>query len=185
MSQGVVRRKDKEMSRSDAEALLSRAALGHFATVSAAGEPYVIPNLFVFADGRVYLHTSALGQFRQNVEARPRICFEAAEMGTVYPYGEFECDTSTSYQSVIGFGSVRIESDPAEKARFFDRFLAKYGGARVDRPQGFYPRLDEVTVYCIEPEQITGKRGPLPAMAEQWPARNATKSPGAKPPKRG
>ncbi len=185
MSRGVVRRRDKEMSRGEAEELLQCARVAHFATVGADGEPYVVPNLFVYAEGKIYLHTSRTGHFRDNVEQRPRACFEIAEMGEIFPYGEFECDTTASYASVIGFGPIRIEKDAAEKARFFDRFLAKYANPAWDRPKGFYPRLDEVTVYCIEPDEITGKRGALLPVGEQWPARNRTKSPGAVPPRRG
>jgi len=182
MSQGVVRRKDKEMSRAEAEAFLGRVSLGHIGSVDAAGQPYVIPNLFVYEAGKVYIHTSAAGHFQSNIERNPRVSFEAAEMGTIYPYGEFECDTTVSYASVVAFGTVTIESDPAAKARFFDRFMAKYGDPKWVRPKGFYPRLDQVTVYCIALERITGKKGPLPAVSDQWPEKNLTKSPGAKPP---
>jgi nitroimidazol reductase NimA-like FMN-containing flavoprotein (pyridoxamine 5'-phosphate oxidase superfamily) len=183
MSQGIVRRTDKEMSAAEVEVLLRRVALAHFATVGADGAPYVVPNLFVYDGGKIYLHTTAAsGHFRANVAYSPRISFEVAEMGQVFPYGEFECDTSVSYASVIGFGTVHIESEAADKACFFDRFLAKYASPAWQRPKSFYPRLDEVTVYRIEPHRITGKKGPLPSLSEQWPARNQTKSPGAMPP---
>jgi len=184
MSQGTVRRKDKEMSGAEIEEFLGRAALGHIASADAGGQPYVIPNLFVYAEGRVYIHTSAAGHFQHNIEANRRVCFEAAEMGTIYPYGEFECDTTVSYASVVGFGTVRVEASPEAKALFFDRFMAKYGDAKWVRPKGFYPRLDQVTVYCLELKNVTGKKGPLPQLSDQWPAKNMTKSPGAKPPKR-
>ena len=183
MSQGIVRRKDKEMDAAEVEALLRRAALAHFATLGADGAPYVVPNLFVYDGGKVYLHTTAAsGHFRANVTHSPRISFAISEMGEVFPYGEFECDTTLSYASVIGFGIIHIEADRAEKARFFDRFLAKYASPTWQRPKSFYPRLDEVVVYRIEPERVTGKKGPLPPLGEQWPARNLTKSPGAVPP---
>lgn len=182
MSQGVVRRKDKAMSRAEAEAFLGRVALGHIGSVDAAGQPYVIPNLFVYESGKVYIHTSAAGHFQSNIERNPHVSFEAAEMGTIYPYGEFECDTTVSYASVVAFATVTIESDPAAKARFFDRFMTKYGDPKWVRPKGFYPRLDQVTVYRLDLERVTGKKGPLPAVSDQWPAKNFTKSPGAKPP---
>jgi len=185
MSQGVIRRKDKEMSREEIERFLAEAAFAHFATVSENGDPYVVPNLFVYAGGLIHLHTSLSGHFRNNIEARPRISFEVAEMGTVFPYGEFECDTSVSYASVVGFGTVRIDNDPAAKARFFDRFMAKYADPKwQQRAKSFYPRLDQVTVYAIEVERLTGKRGPLLAVADWWPAKNMTKSPGAVAPRR-
>jgi nitroimidazol reductase NimA-like FMN-containing flavoprotein (pyridoxamine 5'-phosphate oxidase superfamily) len=184
MSQGAVRRKDKEMSRAEIDRFLGEVAFAHFATVSANGDPYVVPNLFVYADGLIHLHTSLGGHFRDNITARPRISFEMAEMGTVYPYGEFECDTTVSYMSVVGFGTVRIDGDPAGKARFFDRLMAKYADPKWQRAKSFYPRLDMVTVYAIEIERVTGKRGPLLAVGDQWPAKNMTKSPGAVVPRR-
>src|SRR5574341_420349 len=52
MSRGVVRRQDLAMSAEDVEDLLRRAAVAHFATVGADGEPYVVPNLFVYAEHR-------------------------------------------------------------------------------------------------------------------------------------
>ena len=116
-------------------AFLERTAVAHFATVIANGDPYVVPNLFVYADGQIFSHTSPAGHFRSNIEARPRVCFEAAEIGTVFPYGEFECDSSVSYVSVIGFGSIRIEQDRTAKIRFFDRLMAKYSDPALERPR--------------------------------------------------
>lgn len=182
MSDGVVRRQDRVMSRAEIEALLERGRVAHFATVGADGEPYVVPNLFVYADGAIYLHTARAGHFLRNIEHRPRLSMTVAEPGEVYAYGEFTCDTSTSYASIVALGAVTIESESAAKSRFFDRFLAKYADARWERPASFYPRLDQVTVYRVALERVTGKLSPLPAKSEQWPARNRTKSPGAVPP---
>lgn len=183
MSQGTVRRQDREMSGSEAEALLQRAALAHFGTVGGDGVPYVVPNLFVYADGRIHLHTTAAaGHFRRNIEQNSRVCVETADMGPVFPYGRFECDTTLGYASVVAVGTIRIEADPSAKARFFDRFLAKYADPGWNRPKGFYPRLGQVTVYSIGLERITGKKGALLPVGEQWPARDHTKSPRAVPP---
>lgn len=184
MSQTPLRRKDKEMSAEEIDALLARLALAHFGTVGPDGAPYVVPNLFIYAEGKIYLHTAnAPGHFRRNVECDPRICIEAAESGQIFPYGRFACDTSTGYASVVGFGKVRVVADAREKASFFDRFLAKYADSRWDRPKGFYPRLDDVIVYAITIERLTGKKSPSPPESEQWPARDRTKSPKAVPPR--
>lgn len=185
MSQGVIRRQDKAMPEAEIEQLLKTAKVGHFATTTTNGDPYVVPNLFVYEDGKIYTHNARIkGHFRQNIDQHPRVCFEIAEIGQVWPYGEFECDTSASYNSVIAFGAVSIEDDPDKKAWFFDRFMAKYSNPDWDRPKSYYPRLDAVTVYCIELEQITGKKGTMPALEEQWPAKNKTLSPNAVPPSR-
>ena len=99
----------------------------------------------------------------------------------VFDYGRFECDTGLAYRSAIARGRIRIVEDRAAKSRFFDALLAKYGTGTSGRPQGFYPRLDEVTVYAIAVERLTGKHCPLPPLSEQWPALDRTKSPNARP----
>ena len=157
MSQGTLRRQDKVMSRTDIDHFLERIAFAHFATVSPNGDPYVVPNLFIYGDGRIFSHTSLAGHFRNNIEARPRVCFEAAEMGAVFPYGEFECDSSVSYTSVVGFAPIRIEEDRPARMLFFDRLMAKYSDPKLNRPKGFYPRLDHITLYVLTIEEITGK----------------------------
>ncbi len=183
MSRATVRRKDKEMAQTEMEDLLKAGFVGHFATVGEDGQPYVVPNLYVYEDGKIYSHnTRASGHFRENISSNPRGCFEVTEAGQIFPYGEFECDTSTSYRSVVCFGQVQVLDEREEKQRFFDLFLAKYADANWDRPKGFYPRLDQVTVYCFTIEQMTGKQAPLPGVSEQWPAVNNTKTPHARPP---
>jgi nitroimidazol reductase NimA-like FMN-containing flavoprotein (pyridoxamine 5'-phosphate oxidase superfamily) len=183
MTLGVVSRADLALGRDEIETALQRIAVAHFATVGADGEPYVVPCLFVWVGGRLEFHRNrAAGHFQRNLAHRARICFEVSQIGEIYPYGGFACDSTTSYVSVIGAGSVRSIEDSADKARFFDRFLAKYADPAWNHPVGFYPRLDDVTVHAIEPEELTGKRILLPPISERWPARNRTKSPGAVPP---
>ena len=47
--------------------------------------------------------------------------------------------------------------------------------------KGDFPRLDEVTVYAIAIERMTGKETALPAVQSRWPAVDKTKSPNARP----
>jgi nitroimidazol reductase NimA-like FMN-containing flavoprotein (pyridoxamine 5'-phosphate oxidase superfamily) len=184
MRDGNTRRKDKLMPQADNLALLDRAFCARIATADSQARPYVVPNLFVRDGNRLLFHTArAAGHFHQNISENPRACLEVDEPGEIFAYGEFECDTSVSYESVIVFGPVRVVDDDAEKARFFDLFMAKYGGqGAYGRPTSFYPRLHQVTVYELTMEIVTGKRTPLPAQDQRYPARNQTRSPGVKPP---
>jgi len=175
-----LRRTDKLMTDARALELLARGFCGRIASVGADGWPYCVPLLYVWADGEVLIHnTSARGHLRANVEQNQRVCFEVDEPGEVFDYGRFECDTSVAYRSVIVFGAIRIVEDTAAKQRFFDALMAKYGRPDSSRPKHFYPRLDEVTLYAVAPERITGKETALPAASEQWPAKDRTKSPDA------
>lgn len=175
-----VRRTDKLMPEVRVAEMLAAGYCGRLATVGADGWPYVCPLLFVWMDGEIWVHnTCAPGHLRGNIEHAARVCFELDEPGAVFPYGRFECDTSVAYRSVVAFGTIRIVAERARKAAFFDALMGKYGPRDTGRAKGSYPRLDEVTVYAIAVEHMTGKETVLPAAAGQWPAVDNTRSPGA------
>ncbi|HEV2366187.1 MAG TPA: pyridoxamine 5'-phosphate oxidase family protein [Caulobacteraceae bacterium] len=158
-----LRRTDRQLTDEEAWVFLERSFVGRLATVSADGEPYVVPLLFVVAGRRVQLHqTAARGHLRANVEGGARACFEVDSAGDVFAYGPTECDSSVSYESVIAFGRIAVVEDPGERRRFCERLLAKYGAALTGRPKGVFPRLPLIAVYELDIDRITGKRLPAP-----------------------
>src|SRR6516164_4105996 len=83
---GEVRRADKIMSAEEVREFLVSAYCGRTATVGADGYPYVVPNLFVWMDERIFLHTARQrGHFLANVEFCDRVCFEADQPGKTFP----------------------------------------------------------------------------------------------------
>jgi nitroimidazol reductase NimA-like FMN-containing flavoprotein (pyridoxamine 5'-phosphate oxidase superfamily) len=176
---GQLRRADKVMSADEAGSFLRRAFCGRTATVGDDGFPYVVPNLFVWHEGAVWLHTARYpGHFLRNIRHDDRVCFEVDEPGEIFPYGFIECDTSVSFQSVVVFGRIKVVSDPSAARRFFELFMEKYAPSDSwGREKGSFPRIEATYVYQITPESITGKAGVLPAVEERWPAKNNTLSP--------
>jgi len=168
---GNLRRADKIMSNEEIDAFLASTFCGRTATVGPDGYPYVVPNLFIWAKGQIYLHNAkVVGHFMTNVRHCDRVRFEIDEVGEVYPYGAVECDTTISYRSVVLFGRIRIVDDTAEKIEFYTAVMKKYAPPESwGRERGTFPRLDKTVVYAITPEQITGKQGPLPPLAKRWP----------------
>jgi hypothetical protein len=67
-----------------------------------------------------------------------------------------------------------------DKQRFFEALMQKYAKAEWERPKGFFPRLDQITLYAIAVERITGKEGSLPDVSQQWPSLDRTKTPNAR-----
>jgi uncharacterized protein len=178
-----VRRGDKLMPDERAREMLADGYSGRLGTVGEDGYPYVVPLLYVWRDGRIYVHnTRVRGHLRANVDREPRVCFEVDEPGDVFAYGRFECDSSVAYRSVIAFGRIEVVDDAATKQRFCEALMAKYAPGEGGRPKGFFPRLDQITVYAIAVERLTGKETPLPAPTERWPAVDRTKTPRAVPP---
>jgi nitroimidazol reductase NimA-like FMN-containing flavoprotein (pyridoxamine 5'-phosphate oxidase superfamily) len=177
-----VRRMDKLMSEGATREMLSRAQSGRLATIGQDGWPYIVPLLYVCMDNEIWVHnTSARGHLRSSVDHEARVCFEVDEPGEVFAYGRFECDTSVEYRSVVAFGRIRIIDERKQKEAFFDALMKKYADGDLGRPKGFYPRLDEVAVYAIAIERMTGKETLLPTVENRWPAVDSTKSPEARP----
>jgi len=172
---GAVRRADKLMAPEQLKEFLVRAFCGRTGTVGRDGYPYVVPNLFVWMDERIFLHTTHVaGHFLANVSFCDRVCFEVDAPGETFPYGPVECDTSIAYRSAVVFGRIRIETDPDTRQRFFAAFMAKYAPPDSwGRPPGSFPRIDMTIVYSILPEIMTGKQTPVPSAQKRWAARPA------------
>lgn len=179
----IMRRPDKLMESAEAEELLANGFCGRMGTVGEDGYPYVVPLLYVRMGDEIWVHnTASRGHLRTNVDHDSRVCFEVDESGEVFPYGRFDCDTSVSYRSVIAFGRIRIVEDRDEKTRFCSELMHKYANTEWDRPKDFFPRLDEITVYAISVERMTGKKTPLPDSGKRWPALDRTRTPHIGPP---
>jgi nitroimidazol reductase NimA-like FMN-containing flavoprotein (pyridoxamine 5'-phosphate oxidase superfamily) len=177
-----VRRTDKLMSDERVGELIARGYSGRLATVGPDGWPYVVPLLYVWKAGEIWVHnTRARGHLRANVDHETRVCFEIDEPGEVFAYGRYDCDTSIAYRSVVAFGRIRIVDDQSQKEAFFASLMAKYADPEWGRPKNFFPRLNQVTVYVITIERMRGKETPLPSMANRWPAVDNTTSPDAVP----
>jgi len=178
-----MRRADKLMPDDRAMAVLEGGFCGRLAVVGADGYPYCVPLLYVLMDGELYVHNAVgAGHLKTAIGHDPRVCFEMDEPGEIFPYGRFECDTSVAFKSVIVFGKARIVEDAGVKQRFFRALMGKYAKGIEERPKDFFPRIDQITLYAIGIERMTGKETPLPAVSDRWPAKDRTKSPGARLP---
>jgi hypothetical protein len=167
---GDLRRADKIMSAEEVSRFLASAHCGRTATVGADGYPYVVPNLFVWMEERIFLHTARYrGHFLANVEFCDRVCFEVDQPGETFPYGPVECDTSIAYRSVVVFGRIRIVPELDIRQRFFTAFMSKYAPPDSwGRAQDTFPRIGSTILYAISPEIMTGKQTPLPAAENRW-----------------
>lgn len=175
-----VRRVDRLMPERRARELLESAYCARLGTIGADGWPYVCPLLIVWRDGRVWFHnTAADGHFKSNVRHDARACLEIDLPGQVFAYGRYACDTSIEYQSVVAFGRIAIEDEPALKTAFFQALMAKYYPADPLRPKDFFPQLGAVTLYAMAVERITGKQTVLPAPEARWPSADNTTTPDA------
>jgi uncharacterized protein len=189
MSAPNLRRADMAMTPERMLQTLDCGFAGRLATVSEDGSPYCVPMLYIWADSQLFLHgTSALGHLQTNVRREPRVCFALDEPDEVFDYGRFECDSGLAYRSLLLFGRINIVEETAAKQLFCERLMEKYGKPNSIRPwnsirpKNFFPRLDIITVYALTIDRMTGKELLLPELSEQWPAKDRTRTPNARPP---
>ena len=171
-----------DMTLNEIDRMLAEARIGRLCLAEVDGRPYCIPLPFCWTGGALYLRLPLTGRKGTILAENDRVCFEVDEPGAVFAYGRFECDTAIAYASVIAFGRIRVVEDRTAKEAFCRALMSKYAPADGSRPQGFFPRLAQISVYAIGIERLTGKATPLPAAADRWPAADLSKTPNARPP---
>lgn len=135
--------------------------MGTLAT--AQGEqPFQSTLLFVYDPGRhaIYLHSARRGMVWENVQANPRVCFTAAEMGRLLPAAT-ALNFSVEYRSVVVFGMLHLVDDPAEAEYGLQILLDKYF-PHLHPGSDYRPitsgELKATAVYRLDVEEWSGKR---------------------------
>ncbi len=138
------------------DALLASEQVGRLATLDARGCPYITPVSFVWADGRIYVHTSVRGERLANLRADNRVGFEVDRQEALV-VTDMPCKTSARYASVIIRGTAAILDDPELKRQALGRLVAKYVPQHLgkDMPESAIRRT---TILVVTPLSCTGKQ---------------------------
>lgn len=135
----------RNLGKAECEALLARAFFGRLGT-SHEGQPYVVPVLFAFVAGRIYIHSRPSGLKIEYLERNPRVCFEVDEVAGLET-AERLCAYAVRYRSVVALGAAYLLEDEAAKERALGHLIAKYAPDHV----GEMPAREEtVRVAVIE-----------------------------------
>jgi nitroimidazol reductase NimA-like FMN-containing flavoprotein (pyridoxamine 5'-phosphate oxidase superfamily) len=139
--------KPRDLSKEECLNLLSAARYGRLG-LAKGDQPYVVPMSYVFADGRIYLHSRGGGMKMDFASANPRVCFQVDSLDKGH------------WSSVIAFGPARLSDDIEAKQRMFDAFTARglggHGGKKFSREE--LERMP-MTVWEISIEELTGREG--------------------------
>jgi nitroimidazol reductase NimA-like FMN-containing flavoprotein (pyridoxamine 5'-phosphate oxidase superfamily) len=159
---GKMIRARRRMIDDDTRSFLKSQKVAFVGTVDANGWPYVVPLTYIYlGDENVWVHTGAhQGHFLTNVEHNPRVCLTVADIGGMETAGQYLCDGSQLYSSVVVFGTITIvRNDDVIKRWFFDQLRAKYVPAEISADlSADYPDIAKIIVYRIAIDQMTGKR---------------------------
>ncbi|MDD1756781.1 MAG: pyridoxamine 5'-phosphate oxidase family protein [Methanomassiliicoccales archaeon] len=150
-----MRRKEKEVhSREVMEKLLQTAQIIRIG-LNDGGEPYIVPMLFGYQAGRIFLHSAKEGRKIDIIRKSSLVCFEVEEAGDVTEK-ETPCKWTLDYVSIVGWGEAHIIDDPEEMRLGLDAIMSHYGG----RPPFEYSEtsLSKIVVIRIDISSMTCKR---------------------------
>ena len=119
-------------------------------------------------------HSNIAGRVRSNIEANPKVCLEASELGRMLP-SNVALEFSLQYRSVIVFGTARILEDFQQKREALYGLIKKYFPDMTAGKE--YREITEkellaTSVYAIEIEAWSGKENwkDRADQSEEWPA---------------
>jgi hypothetical protein len=136
----VIRRLPERAVPERIEEFLRAGLVAHVAYVEGA-EPRVVPFLYLYESGHLYLHGSpAAGTLRTIRDGRPVAVSVAVLDGLVA--SRYESNHTANYRSVVVHGRAHRVSDPERKRRVMRTLLERYFAGR-HAPEDFAPASDE------------------------------------------
>jgi nitroimidazol reductase NimA-like FMN-containing flavoprotein (pyridoxamine 5'-phosphate oxidase superfamily) len=152
-----MRRKDRLVeNRAEIDAMIAGSEIVRLA-LSQSDEPYLVPLSFGYDGDAIYVHTARKGKKVEYFEANGRVCFEF-ERDVRFVRGNGDaCEATFSYETVIGYGTIREIVAPDDKDYALRQITCHYMAAPPDFPDN---GVSKVRVWRIDIESMTGKRSP-------------------------
>lgn len=116
-----MRRKNQALPMEECEAIMRRATSGVLAVIGDAGYPYAVPLSFFYDSGRLYFHCAKTGHKLDAIIQNPKASFCVIDQDQVVPEVY-----SSSFRSVIAFGTVHILKHAQEKHSAIESLARKY-----------------------------------------------------------
>lgn len=117
--------------------------------------PYIVPFNYGYKDGCLYIHSAPEGKKIDLLRKENRVCFEVEDTIGITK-GELACSWTTSYRSVIGYGTVEILSDEESKQQGLEIIMAQHGAPELTY---FEPRnMDRMVILKLTITSLTGKQ---------------------------
>lgn len=149
-----MRRFKQQLSDDYVDEILKRGKTGIMAVIGDEGYPYTVPMNYVYADGKIYMHSALSGHKIDALRANDKVSFCVIDADDVVP-----SDYSTNFRSVIAFGRARIVEDEAAKMASLRLLGDKYN---PNQPEALdkevshgFSRLHMIEITI---EHVTGKQ---------------------------
>jgi nitroimidazol reductase NimA-like FMN-containing flavoprotein (pyridoxamine 5'-phosphate oxidase superfamily) len=158
-SSSMQRAKNEILDKKEIEEILTHATIGRLGTC-ANGEPYVVPLIFAYNNGKIVFHCSKKGKKLNNIVENSRVCFEV-DSGMIIP-NEKACGFSVNYKSVIAYGNAIIQNDPHKMLEALRQLTEKYASKEAGNQLtlDIVSSYDSLAVVEIKVHDMKGKKNP-------------------------
>ncbi|MDR0448822.1 MAG: pyridoxamine 5'-phosphate oxidase family protein [Treponema sp.] len=148
-----MRRKDRELPKNAALAVVDSCAFSVMATINPDGSPYFIPLSFAREGEWLYFHSAQEGHKLDNLRHLNRVCISC--VGIVKPFpGKF----SLEYESAIINGAASEVMDREKKIHALKLISVRYTpGNMMTFDEEIQKYIDKTSVWKIRIEEISGK----------------------------
>jgi nitroimidazol reductase NimA-like FMN-containing flavoprotein (pyridoxamine 5'-phosphate oxidase superfamily) len=147
-------RKKQQLPMEEALELLKNAPRGILSVLGDNGYPYGVPidHWYNEADGKIYFHSGREGHKVDAIRRCNKASFCVCDEGV-----RKEGDWALHIKSVIVFGRIHIVEDHTKALELTRQLSRKYTRDEDYIQKEIDSYGHELLVFCLEPEQITGK----------------------------
>lgn len=117
-------------------------------------KPYCIPMNFGYKSGIFYFHGAPDGKKINALKINPDVCLSIYSNAKLnIRHENVACSHSMNFKSLLAHGKIRFIEDLKEKCKAINIIMKNYTGR--DNYEISKPALSNVSVYYLEPEEIT------------------------------
>ena len=134
--------------------IMERNTAGVLAVKDDEGYPYAVPISYVYADGKVYMHSAKEGHKVDAVKNYDKASFCVIDKDQIVPE-----EYTTYFRSAIAFGKVRLIEEGEEKQRAIELLGRKYNpkGTEEDLQRTIEKEDPRFVIIALDIEHMTGK----------------------------
>lgn len=134
--------------------IMERNTAGVLAVKDDEGYPYAVPISYVYADGKVYMHSAKEGHKVDAVKNYDKASFCVIDKDQIVPE-----EYTTYFRSAIAFGKVRLIEEGEEKQRAIELLGRKYNpnGTEEDLQMTIEKEDPRFVIIALDIEHMTGK----------------------------
>ena len=152
----TVRRQDRLLDYNSAEELLLSAEYGFLSFGGETG--YGIPINFALKGTSLYFHCAPQGEKLQRMKQNNQVCFCVVGNTELQP-----AQFTTTYESVLAFGQIRMIEDDVERMIALELLVDKYSPDFKETGREYAKKSFRRTVIlCLDIARITGKTRIMP-----------------------